>query len=50
LLRVGHIKIADTRYFRRDFPSYATTDQVRSVHASVVRLDGHGGDLITAFD
>jgi hypothetical protein len=50
LLRVGYIKIADTRYFRRDFRYYVTIDQVLSVQASVVRLDGFFRDCITAFD
>ncbi len=50
LLGVGYIKIEDRRYFRRDFRYYATIDQVSSVDASVVRLDRHCRDLITAFD
>jgi hypothetical protein len=50
LLHVGHIKIEDTWYFRRDFRYYATIDQVSSVDASVVRLDRHCRDLITTFD
>jgi hypothetical protein len=50
LLRVGYIKIEDTRHFRRDFRYYATPDQVSSVVASVVRLNGYCSNLITAFD
>jgi hypothetical protein len=50
LRRAGCVKIEDTRYFRRDFRYYATADQVASVDASVVRLNVHCRDLITAFD
>jgi hypothetical protein len=50
LLRVGYLKIEDTRYFRRDFRYFATIDQVLSVGSSVVRLDGHCSDLITFLD
>ena len=50
LRRVGYIKIEDTRHFRRDFRYYATIDQVSSVDASVVRLDGRCRDLITVFE
>jgi hypothetical protein len=50
LRKTGYIKIADTRYFRRDFRYYATIDQVASIDASVVRLDRYCRDLITAFD